>query len=423
MSLLRTLTLAVVVLFGHADAAGCGIANSDGSAYAVTLRNTAPQKVTLTLDRLLANQLLTSRYLSTATSTATDTMIVLARDANMTLLFEKDTIAAAHRPKSAFIHLAWAGNGSSEANIRLSDPITHRQKFGDHLEVSGFITSHGDVCTDGWLTKVSTASDRSDGSDDDYAPHLDIQLGTDTCISRVGAACGTAACCGGLVCQVGRCKLDGSVFVPIRVDHAGVGGRANITDLQKSASTPAVEADSTGIVVGIIMSGMAMLGFALLVIKMRRDAKADVAIDIAFDARSYDPRSSRRGNKFGRWATFDTVDNDDGLSYNYDSDSEAGSSRFGGAHGRSITNASNNYTRNHTHASIPSLAMPHGTIVSDVSTMIMEDGIYVPDLKSQSHRYVKLGKGKGGQTDCNTKIAGPILTDETDTTTTSSQYA
>ena len=49
-------------------------------------------QVTLTLDRLLANQLLTSRYLSTATSTATDTMIVLARDANMTLLFEKDTV-------------------------------------------------------------------------------------------------------------------------------------------------------------------------------------------------------------------------------------------------------------------------------------------------------------------------------------------
>ena len=49
-------------------------------------------QVTLTLDRLLANQLLTSQYLSTATSTATDTMIVLDRDANITLLFEKDTV-------------------------------------------------------------------------------------------------------------------------------------------------------------------------------------------------------------------------------------------------------------------------------------------------------------------------------------------
>ena len=39
-------TLGVVVLFGHADAAGCGIANSDGSTYAITLRNTAPQSVT-----------------------------------------------------------------------------------------------------------------------------------------------------------------------------------------------------------------------------------------------------------------------------------------------------------------------------------------------------------------------------------------
>ena len=47
---------------------------------------------------------------------------------------------------------AWPGDGSSDANILLSDPITHRQKFGDHLEVSGFITSGGDVCRDGSLS-------------------------------------------------------------------------------------------------------------------------------------------------------------------------------------------------------------------------------------------------------------------------------
>lgn len=137
---------------------------------------------------------------------------------------------------------------------------------------------------------------------------------------------------------------------------------------------------------------------------MWRDARANVDVDIAFDARSYDPRSSRRGNKLGRWATYDTVDNVDGLSYNYGSDSDVGSSKFGGARGRSITNAtSNNYTRNHTHASIPSLAMPHGTNHSDASTVMMEGGIYVPDLKSQSHRYVKIGKGKSNR---NSKIAG-----------------
>lgn len=425
MSSLRVAALGVAfaVLSGHADAAGCGVANIDGSVYAISLHNTATTALTLTLDKLLANQLLTTGSMTTATSTATNTMIVLGRDANITLLFAKDTIPAAHRPRSAFIDLAWPGGGSSDANILLSDPITHRQKFGEHLEVSGFVTSQGDVCIDGWLTKVSTPSDRSGDGDDDYVPNPNsIQAGTGTCISRVGAACGTAACCGGLACTAELCKLDSDAYVPARVDNRD---RENTTDFERSSWVAAAETDNTGIVVGAILACLSMVGFVLLVVKMRRDTRD---VDVNFDTQSYDPRPSR-ANKFGRWATFDTNDND-GVSYNYETESDGGNSKFG-ARGRSITNAtSNNYTRNHTHASIPSLAMPTRTDHSDVSTVMMEGGIYVPDLKSQSHRYVKLGKGKGGQNRRNSKIAGPAqsisagaLSDETDTTTASSQYA
>ena len=62
----------------------------------------------------------------------------------------------------------------------------------------------------------------------------------------------------------------------------------------------------------------------LLVVKMRRDTRD---VDVNFDTQSYDPRPSR-ANKFGRWATFDTNDND-GVSYNYETESDGGNSKFG----------------------------------------------------------------------------------------------
>lgn len=107
--------------------------------------------------------------------------------------------------------------------------------------------------------QVSTPSDRSGDGDDDYVPNPNsIQAGTGTCISRVGAACGTAACCGGLACTAELCKLDSDAYVPARVDNRD---RENTTDFERSSWVAAAETDNTGIVVGAILACLSMVGF------------------------------------------------------------------------------------------------------------------------------------------------------------------